>query len=223
MNILTIIIIAIFALSVFGGYKKGFLQTVFSLVSWIIVLVLCDYVTPIVTTALVTFTDIEVKMQMAVEFGLGQMIAEAVETSGLAELEAALPAGIKTMLLGEGMTLQEVIANDLPLDTALLTQGIIETFAFVITVACLRVGMMVVETGLGFMSKLPLIGPMDKMLGMACGAGSGLIWCWVILAVVSVLAFTGTNTELATYISQSQLLTWLQDNNVILNLILGTK
>ena len=221
MNILTIIIIAIFALSIFSGYKKGFLQTVFSLVSWILVLVLCDYVTPIVTNALVTFTDIEVKMQMAVEAGLGEMITEAVETSGLAELEATLPVGLKTLLLGEGVTLQEVIANDLPLNTTLLTQGIIETFAFVITVAFLRVGMMVVEVGLGFMSKLPLIGPMDKMLGVACGVGSGLICCWIILAIVSVLAFTGINAELAVQISQSQFLTWLQENNVILNLILN--
>ena len=92
-----------------------------------------------------------------------------------------------------------------------------------INTGILRIAMMIVELALGVVAKLPLIGPMDKTLGLVCGAGSGLIWCWVILAVVSVLALTGTNTELAAYVSQSQILTWLQDNNVLLNLIVNPR
>ena len=83
--------------------------------------------------------------------------------------------------------------------------------------------MVIAEFVLGIVSKLPLIGPMDKLLGIACGAGKGLIWCWIILAVVSVLALTGVNTDFAAYISQSEILTWLQDNNLLLNVILSLR
>ena len=67
MNILSIVILAVFALSVFLGYQKGFLKTAFSLVSWILVLVLCNYLTPVVTTTLIEKTDVEVVIQTTVE------------------------------------------------------------------------------------------------------------------------------------------------------------
>lgn len=220
MNILTIIILAVLVLSVFSGYKKGFLKTAFSLVSWIVVLVLCNFATPIVTDVLIENTDIEVVVQTTVDTKINEVINETLETSDLAELEAALPAELKTALLGENGSLQEVVANGTALDTTALVNGIVGILGFVITVIILRLAMVVVEVVLNIVAKLPLIGPMDKLLGLACGAGKGIILCWVILAIVSVLALTGVNTELATYISQSELLTWLQDNNVLLNLIL---
>ena len=220
MNILTIIILAVLVLSIFSGYKKGFLKTAFSLVSWIVVLVLCNFATPIVTDMLIENTDIEVVVQTTVDTKINEVINETLETSDLAEIEAALPAELKTALLGENGSLQEVVANGTALDTTALVNGIVGILGFVITVIILRLAMVVVEVVLNIVAKLPLIGPMDKLLGLACGAGKGIILCWVILAIVSVLALTGVNTELATYISQSELLTWLQDNNVLLNLIL---
>ncbi len=220
MNILTIIILAVLALSIFGGYKKGFLKTAFSLVSWIIVLVLCNFATPIVTDMLIEKTVIEVVVQTTVDTKINEVINETIETSDLAELDAALPAELKTALLGENGSLQEVVTNGVALDTTPLVNGIVGILGFVITVIVLRLAMVVVEVVLNIVAKLPLIGPMDKLLGLACGVGTGIILCWVVLAIVSVLALTGVNTELATYISQSELLTWLQDNNVLLNLIL---
>lgn len=223
MNILLVIILVVIALSVFGGYKKGFLKTAFSLVSWMLVLFLCNYASPIVTKALIEKTDIEVIVQTTVDAKIAEVITESIETSGVAELEAALPAELKTALIGEGGSLQDVVVNGAAVDTTSLVNGIVGILGFVITVVALRIVMMVAELALGLVAKLPLIGPLDKILGLACGAGQGLIWCWIILAFVSVLALTGVNTEFATYISQSEVLTWLQDNNVLLNLIVEAK
>lgn len=224
MNILTIIILAVFAICVFSGFKKGFLKTAFSLVSWILVLVLCNFATPIITDMLIQNTDIEVVVQKTVEDKMLEAIGQAVENTDLSELEAALPAELKELLLGENESLSDVIYDSSkPLDVTPVVDGIIGILGFVITVIVLRIAMVVVEFALGVVAKLPLIGPADKLLGIACGGAKGLIWCWVILAVVSVLALTGTNTELAGYIAQSELLTWLQDNNLLLNLITNIK
>lgn len=221
MNILTIIILAVLVLSVFSGYQKGFLKTAFSLVSWILVLFLCNYATPIVTQTLIEKTDVEVAIQTTIDTKLNEIIAETLENSGVGELEAALPAGLKATLLGEGVSLHEAIATGAGLDTTALVNEVVGILGFVITVIVLRIAMMVVELVLGIIAKLPLIGPMDKVLGFICGAGKGIICCWVILSIVSILALTGTNTELAGYIAQSELLTWLQNNNVLLNLIVA--
>ena len=109
------------------------------------------------------------------------------------------------------------------LDVTPLVNGIIAILGFVVTAIAVKLALVIVGATLGIIGKLPIIGPMDKLLGLVCGAGQGIIWVWVILAIVSVLALTGTNTELATYIAESELLTWLQDNNVLLNLIVNMK
>lgn len=221
MNILTIIILAVLALSVFAGYKKGFLKTAFSLVAWVAVLVLCNFLAPIATDILIENTKIDTVVQTTIDEKIKEVLSETAETDSLAELEAALPAELKEVLLGEHESLQEVVANGVDIDTSALVNGIMGILGFVITVIILRIVLLVVEIVVNIVAKLPLIGPLDKILGLVCGVGKGVILCWVILAVVSVLALTGVNTELATYISQSELLTWLQDKNVLLNLILN--
>lgn len=224
MNILTIIILAVFVLCVFSGFKKGFLKTAFSLVSWILVLVLCNFATPIVTDMLVQNTDVEVIVQTTVETKVMEAVEQAVQNSDVSELEAALPAELKELLLGEHESINELLLDSSkPIDVTPVVNGIISILGFVVTVIVLRIAMVIVEFALGVVAKLPLIGPADKLLGIACGGVKGLIWCWVILAVVSVLALTGVNTEFAGYIAQSELLTWLQDNNVLLNLITNIK
>ena len=219
MNILTIIIIAVFALCTFSGYKKGFLKTAFSLVSWLIVLILCNFATPIVTDLLVQHTDIEVIVHDTVHKNIMNFAVQMEENNGVADLEAALPSELKAVLLGEYESIAELMLSSTNLDLTPVVNGIVGVLGFVITVILLRITMVVIEFLLDIVSKLPLIGPMDKVLGIACGAGKGLIWCWVILSVVSILALTGTNTELVAYIAQSKLLTWLQNNNLLLNLI----
>ena len=223
MNILTIIILAVFAICVFFGYQKGFLKTAFSLVSWILVLILCNFATPIVTDLLVQHTDIEVVVQTTVEAKVMEAVEQAVQNSDVSELEASLPAGVKDIILGENESFTDALTSVADIDVTSVVNGIIGIVGFVVTVIVLRIAVVIVELALDVVSKLPLIGTMDKLLGIVCGAVKGLIWCWVILAVVSVLALTGTNTEFATYISQSALLTWLQNNNLLLNLIVGFK
>ena len=224
MNILTIIILAVFALCVFSGYKKGFLKTAFSLVSWILVLVLCNFATPIVTDLLIQHTDIEVVVQQTVEQKVTEAFAQAMENSSVSELEAMLPAELKSVLLGDNESIADaVFDSSKPFDVTPVVDGIMGILGFVVTVIALRIAMVIVELILGVVSKLPLIGPVDKFLGIACGGVKGIIWCWVILAVVSILALTGTNTELAGYIAESELLTWLQNNNLLLNLIATIK
>lgn len=223
MNILTIIILAVFAVCVFSGFKKGFLKTAFSLVSWIVVLVLCNFATPMVTDLLIQNTDIEVVVEQTVNEKVMAMIEQAVQNSNVSELEATLPAELKDMLLGEHESISDLLSNTTELNLTPVVDGIIGILGFVITVIILRIAMVVVEFLLGVVAKLPLIGPMDKLLGIACGAGKGLIWCWVILAIAAALALTGVNTEFAAYIVESELLTWLQDNNLLLNIVLSMK
>lgn len=234
MNILVVLILAIVLFSVLAGYKNGFLKTAFSLVSWIVVLVICNVATPMVTQMLIEKTDIEITIQAALDAKIDEVISNALAESGVSELpdvlangvsleipeelQAALPEELKNMLQNGNPELDGITHN--VIDTAVIAEIVVGIIALLIVLVFSRVAIMVVNIVLGIASKLPLIGPLDKIFGLACGAGKGLIWSWIVLAVVSVLALTGVNTEWAGYIAESQILTWLQENNVILNLLI---
>lgn len=228
MNILEILILVILLLSIIYGYKNGFLKTVFSLVAWIVVLVICNIATPMVTEFLIEKTEMETIIQAALDAKIEDMITDAMEDAGFSdslldgmeyeipeEILVALPEGIKTILENEGSGQSTMLV-----DTAHLACRAVEIMALLLVMVFSRVALMVVNVVLGIASKLPLIGPLDKILGLACGAGKGILWSWILLTIVSIMAITGTNTEWVGYVTDSQLLTWLQENNMILNLLI---
>ena len=243
MNSLLIVILVILGLSLLFGYLNGFLKTIFSLISWIIVLVVCNIATPMVTQILIEQTEIDTTIQNVLDAKIDEMISSAMSQIGAGELtevipgditmedimselppelQAVLPDDVKHMLENVGNNIGSLEGFSLDaqmIDTSGLVNSIMGVLSLLIVMVVVRVVLLIVELALGIASKIPLIGPLDKILGLACGAAKGLIWSWVILAIVAVLALTGVNTEFAGYISESQILTWLQENNLILNLI----
>lgn len=77
----------------------------------------------------------------------------------------------------------------------------------------------IIDKVLGIASKLPIIGSFDKILGIIIGAMKGLLYCWIVLTIITVLALTGTNTSYIELVYESELLTWLYENNLLLNTI----
>ena len=235
MNILVVVILAVILLCVLGGYKNGFLKTAFSLVSWIVVLVICNVATPVVTEMIIEKTDIETTIQGVLDAKIDEMIADAMAELGVSELpegvtfeipeelKGALPEELREGLMVEGLTLLGSVAegeNVAVIDTAGIAERVVGIISLLCVLIFARIAVVFVNGVLGIASKLPLIGPLDKVLGLACGAGKGFIWSWLVLTIVSVLALTGINTEWTAYIAQSELLTWLQNNNMILKLLM---
>lgn len=235
MNILVVVIVAVLLLSVLSGYKNGFLKTAFSLVAWVVVLVICNVATPMVTEMLIEKTDIDTMIQSVLDAKIDEMITNTMAEAGISELPedvtfeipeelmAALPEELREGLMIEDLTFLGGGADGTEVsfvDTAGIAERVVGIISLLTVLVFSRVAIMVVNVVLGIASKLPLIGPLDKVLGLACGAGKGLIWSWLVLAIVSLLALTGVNTEWVAYISQSELLTWLQNNNLIVKLLI---
>ena len=232
MNILAVIILGVLLLNVLSGYQKGFLKTAFSLFSWVLVLIISSVATPMVTQLLIETTDIEIVVQEALDQEIEKMLAETMEKNVEnelqdvlpediqfeipEELQAVLPEELRDALQG-GITEADGMKSDV-IDTSLFVERVVSMVALLIVVVFSRVALSVVDGALGIASKLPLIGSLDKLIGLVFGTGMGFVWTWVILAVVSVLSLTGVSAEWAGYIAESQMLTWFQDNNLILQM-----
>ena len=230
MNWLLIIVLALIAGNVIWGYKKGFMKVVLSLVSWVVVLVACYIATPIVAEGIVEHTPLAEVIQETVTDNLNKALDEVMEgVAGalnhekIAEVEAQLPEQVKQMIYGEGQTLEDLITStgEVQIDTTNLAHGAAYLIGLLLVIIVTRIALIIVEKFLGLVAKLPLIGQADTLLGIVAGAVKGLIWSWVVLTVVAVLAYTGANTELMTMVNSSDLLLWLYANNPIMMVVVA--
>jgi len=104
MNYLLIAVLLLLAWNLFDGYRKGFMRTVFSLVSWILVLVVINYATPMVTDFLMEETSIAETVSGALEEKINEVIAE----SGIEGFEENLPEELKAALSGANGGCEEI-------------------------------------------------------------------------------------------------------------------
>lgn len=222
MNSLVWIVFAVLLLSVWSGYKKGFLKTAFSLVSWVLILIICNVATPMVRDMLIEQTDIQTTIQRALDTKINEMISNAQlpeEIAGGTGFE--IPQNLKEVMPEKfSDTIFSVVSeNQFQVDTSGIADSSVGMVALLIVLIFSYVAIMVINIILGIASKLPIIGPLDKILGLLCGVGKGIIWSWIILMLVSIAALSGVHTEWLNYIADSKFLAFLQENNLILNLL----
>ena len=213
MSFLMLVIVGVFVLHMILGYKAGFAKVAFSLVAWLIGLVSAYMLTPMVAEEIITKTQIP----MMIESGIHERITSATGELNIEELEK-LPDELKEIILGEGKSLEEFVKNEAleAIDFSGLISDVINLIALVLVLFGTRFALFVVEKLLAGVSKLPLIGRVNRMFGIVAGALKGLLWNWVILALVAIMTITGYNTTLIQNVYDSQLLTWLYQNNILL-------
>jgi len=219
VNYLLIVILALLVWSVFDGYRKGFMKTVFALISWIVVLVVCNVATPMVADFLMEETSVAESISGALEEKINEIIAE----SGISELEENIPEELRAALSGEDGGFEEILnANgEVVINSTSIVYTIVWVIAVVLVIVVTRIMMVVIDVALGIAAKLPLIGPLDKCLGFVCGAVKGFLICWIVLAIVSMGTISNINIDFNACIEESRFLTWMQQYNFILK-IFGT-
>ena len=91
MNWLLIVILALIVGNVIWGMKMGFMRVALSLVSWVLVLVACYTVTPVVADVIMEHTPLAEVIHNTVNDNLddvlGEMVGGAIDNSALSELD----------------------------------------------------------------------------------------------------------------------------------------
>lgn len=70
---------------------------------------------------------------------------------------------------------------------------------------------------------LPVINQANHVLGVIAGIAEGVIVIWFVFALISLIARTDYGTILLSYINNSRILTWLNDNNIIAHVLFNDK
>ena len=246
MNLVLIAGILILALNIVLGYKEGFVKSAYSLVSWILVLVLTTCLTPLATDWVMNRTSVPAKVEEYVYEQIEKSIEEKQQeaqvqpgtqqevkvTEGLEVLEQygiILPDQILDKLeeVQEEVNIKESLESIT--DSAVspvyktlsttITAIVVKGVVSVVILILAIIVVFVVGAMLDIVSKLPVINTANKALGIAAGAIKGIIIIWVLLAVLSFFSVTEMGRMLLAWIYESPILIWVYENNPMLSLL----
>ncbi len=239
MNWLLLLALAIIGVCAFAGWRAGFVKSIFSLLSTIAVIIITILVSPIVTDMLKSSETISGTIQGKLE--------EVIDLSGIAENLSAdeekdptafidglnLPESIKETIKNSlNATLEEKQneAADFVGDklNALelyvcerLTDIILGAIGFIVTFIVAAAGMAVLCFVLDLLSKLPVLHQINTLAGLGIGALEGLMILWLVFIVITMLGSTGFGQACMAMISESKILSFLYNSNILSKILLG--
>lgn len=229
MNWVLIVVLSVLALCALIGYRKGLLRIVYSLVSWILILVFVSWASPQIETYLVENTVIYERLK--------EHFGESIRESASAQMEAGIE-GSENELAQLGVNVPESVLEGLMETTSdmastfLVQSGVYEQLAaelagfvmqglaFIITVITAWILVHIISQLLGIVSHIPVIKGINRTLGLFAGAIYGIFIIWIAFYIVALCSTSETGALIVSYVYDSPFLTQLYENNLILTLVL---
>ena len=232
MNILLIVVGIIFLLSVLRCYKKGLIKIVASLLATLVCFLLVTLISPHVSEWIQTSTPLKGVVQEKCAEMFGMEANTNLETMG-SELsrdeqmeliqKAGLPEILQDMLWeNNNSEVYEALGVNsfVGYIGGYIAKVIADILAFLITFIVAFIAIRLVIGMLGFIDKIPLVGKTNHLLGGVVGAGVGILAIWILFAVITLLYNTSFGASCLDSIAESDILTWLYDNNLLLNSVM---
>ena len=198
MNWLVIAVIVLIVLATLAGAKRGLVKTVLSFASFFVSLVIMLFVREPVSD----FVKDQTGIYAAIETSVSSFVEEKTQEiqAGQAQL---------TDKVIDSLNLPDVLTKSLEQSNskAVYEQRGIQNIAAYITV-------------LAGIVRLPVLHQIDCIAGAICGLCTALIIIWIGGIVVTAFAAQDWGREALSMITQSTLLTFLYNNNFLLNALL---
>ena len=206
-NLVDIIVIAIIALSVFLGYRKGLIALAIKLFAVIIALVATLILYKPISALIINNTSLDETIQNA--------IIDKVETNNQDTEQNNENANS-----AEPETAVETIANQakeeiLPETAKELSINIINIGVILILYFAIKIALHFVTAIANIIAKIPIIKQFNKLGGIIYGLLRGLLLIYVILIIVSFAGQINPENQLHKYINESLLTKEMYENNII--------
>lgn len=217
MIIADLIVIAIIALSVFIGVKRGFLRSVIGFLSIIISLILAVWTYPVVADV-INNTEIKATITEAVENSLGEEPTIAKEEKEEESGFSILPKTAQETIEKQKEAITETAIQTTAQTVSTLAVNIISILLVFVVV---RLIMFLISTTLGFITKLPVIKSVNRLLGGALGTLCGILSVYLILTLITFNTALNSNAAIGKAVKESYIASQMYDNNFIVDWISG--
>lgn len=225
MNIFLIVVGIIFLLGFIIGYKRGFIKIVASLVITLATILLVMMISPTVSKFLLEHTSLENMVEKHCTKVLADKVTEELtRDEEIALIEGAeMPQFIRDLLIdNNNVEVKESlgVTTFQEYTTGYLAKLFADILAFLLTFIVITIVARIVMYVFGILSKLPVIGGLNRMLGGITGLAFALLIVWIGFVVITLLYQTPFAATCFEYIEQSVALKWLYDNNILIKFII---
>ena len=227
MNWLTIAVIVLIVLSTLAGAKRGLVKTVLSFASFFLSMVIMLFVrqpvsdfvkeqTPIYTAIENEISTFVEEKTQAIQTSQAQMTDAVIDSLNLPDVlkDALEKSNSKAVYEQKGIQSVSVYITGWLSDLAF--QAVCCVISFLIVWILLRI----VTILLAGIVRLPVLHQVDCIAGAVGGLFISLIVIWIGGIAVTAFATAQWGSDALSMITQSPLLTFLYNNNVLLNALL---
>ena len=197
--LIDLIVLALIALSTFIGYKKGLIKVAFSLVSFILAIIISITLYKPVSNFIINYTPIDDNIETAIQ--------ERLSSSDITEEET------KNIISNYFSNVQNTSA-------AVIAKTISTT---IINIGCMLIVFIISKIILLFfkfigdlISKLPLIKQVNQIGGFLYGLLKGFIIIYILLALIAIISPLVDMNEIINMINNSIITNIMYYNNIIL-------
>lgn len=231
-NISDLIAIALVALAMFLGYKRGFVKTSFRVLSFILALILSLVLYKPVGNLIKKHTGVETWIVSVVTGANKEKQKEEIEEVELEENKTEeneieegvknLPQNIKDYLDVDGMVekAKTQYIDDVKLQLAHKIADIaINIMSMIIVYVVIRLILIVVCFILDGIMKMPVLKQINEISGLLLGFALGLMQVYIILMIITFLSSVIQIPGIINYIKSSLIVRYLFEYNLLIKLI----
>lgn len=238
MNWLLIIVILVLAGNIVWGFSRGFLRVIYSMLAWIAILVFVTWATPYVANVLTEKTNIDNRIESNLDEKLHELVIG--DTNGQKEdrepdaqnpgqgkknyrdLQMKLPDAVINKLFDTNKIADQILEGSGAYDVVAgrATDLVMRVISFVLVLLIAVISFHLLSVVLKVVEKLPLIGGINRLLGLFAGLVKGILIIWLAFAIIAMAGTTDIGIALISYIYESPLLIWVYENNFVLTLLM---
>jgi len=230
MNVLTIIVLIIFLVFILNGYRKGFIRKFASMFFFIAASMLVYLATPHISSFLKNYTPvykvIEDKCEQAFLTDEGNAEEETSQLEQIKFIEnLEIPEVLQKQLTSNN---NKSVYENLAVESfknyivSYLATLILNIISYVVTFILVSVILRLAIKALDVMAKLPIIHGINQFLGLFLGLLQGVLVVWLIFLVITIFSSTSTGRQLLLMVSESPILTFIYDSNLLLKFLFNT-
>lgn len=216
--IIDIVIVAVMALSIFMGYKKGLIGVAFKILSFFVAIVLAFVLSKPITNYVIEHTEFDDNIRITIQEALESKETQKVESP---ETQESNMPDIITEYVAE--QIKEATAetqNEIASTVATnLTQTIVNGVVFIGIFLVTRILLFFLKFLAEAIAEIPILKQFNELGGLLYGILKGFFLIYLFFAIVSLLAPIVNIGGFLEMIRASYLGSILYDNNLLLRIL----
>ena len=216
--IVDLIIISIFLLSTYLGYKKGLVGVIFKLLTFILSLVIMFLIYKPVSNAIINNTQIDERIASVIQNSLAN--TSIANNEHLSTSDTNLSVGIVNFINSlVSDALAKAQGNTLSYVSTELSYLVVRLGSMILVFAIAKIALLLLRFIADIIASLPIIDTFNCSGGLIYGVLKGLIIIYILLAILSILSPLISSWGILNPINESFIGSRMYNNNIIINII----